>query len=223
MKPWVSAIVPAFNEAPRIGAVLSVLTTTPMLDEIIVVDDGSTDGTADVARRERVYVKRSAVREGKGGALRKGVAAAKGSVLFFCDSDISGLTPQIVNEILEPVLRGSVEMCIGARASKVRHLGFGLTYSPLIDGQRALTREVWNRVPERFKSGYKIETALNFFAKTCSHNVYDITQSTKEQKIGCIYGARDRYRMYWDIVLAKFLIAKDYISSEEFRFTSNPR
>jgi glycosyltransferase involved in cell wall biosynthesis len=67
------AIVPAHNKAPRIGAVLSVLTTYPGFKGAIVVDDGSDDGTAEVASRFPVRMVQHTENKGKGAALRSGV------------------------------------------------------------------------------------------------------------------------------------------------------
>lgn len=204
----VSAIVAAYNEAPRIGRVLEILTSYPGFFEVIVVDDGSTDGTADIARGWGVRVVRIGRNLGKGAAMERGVKAACGSVLFFCDADIIGLTHDIVTAILSPVLRGKKDMCIAARASKVRHLGFGFYYTPLLDGQRALTRALWNKVPARFKQRFEIESALNHFARDSKRGLdyllYDqISHVKKEEKRGFIRGRLARIAMYRDVVATR--------------------
>lgn len=201
----VSAIVPAYNEASDIGKVLDVLSAVSRIQEIIVIDDGSTDGTGEIAMKRGAIVLRNKSRLGKGQSLQRGVREARGAVLFFCDADIEGLTASIIEKIITPVLSGDVEMSIGARTSKVRSLGFGYTYSPLLDGQRALTKEQWERVPSVQKKGYRVEVALNYHARTRMVQMFDISQTRKEEKRGIFWGTFERYAMYGDILLAHIL------------------
>lgn len=200
----ISAIVPAHNEGPRILEVLEVLKNTPRVHEIIVVDDGSSDDTAEVAGTTGAVVIRNESREGKGQALERGIRGASSDVLFFCDADIQGLTPQMIEEILAPVVRGDAEMSIGARKSKVRHL-IGKTYSPLLDGQRALTRALWARIPSNQKRGYRVEVALNYYAHSYTYRLFEISQATKEDKRGFVRGRYERCLMYKDVFVSHVL------------------
>jgi len=196
----VSAIVPAYNEAPRIGAVLEVLVGHPALSEVIVVDDGSTDGTAASAARFSVRIVAHPSNRGKGASLQSGVSVSDAPVMFFCDADLVGLTPSFVEEVVCPVSSGNVDMFIGARASKTRHM-LGFTYAPLLDGQRALTRELWDAVPCRYKRRFEIEAALNAVARTSfsyEYREFDISHVRKEDKWGRD-GRRARYHMYMDV------------------------
>ena len=118
----ISAIVPAYNEAERIGRVLDILTTYPDFKEIIVIDDGSPDGTEAIVRRYDVRYVKKKVNGGKGAAMDLGVKLAKGDVIFFCDADISGLTHKIIDQITCPVVNGEVEMFIGMRNRKIYFL-----------------------------------------------------------------------------------------------------
>ena len=94
----ISVVIPAYNESARLGASLqrvrSWLEARPETAEIIVVDDGSADDTADVARRELdgfalCQVLRNEPNAGKGASVRRGVLAASGAHVLFSDADLS--------------------------------------------------------------------------------------------------------------------------------------
>jgi glycosyltransferase involved in cell wall biosynthesis len=95
--PGLSIVIPAYNEAERIGRTLDSLSealpTFPISWEILVIDDGSTDATAERVRSmagadPRVTV-RTEPHRGKGGAVRAGMLAARGDLRFLCDADLS--------------------------------------------------------------------------------------------------------------------------------------
>lgn len=94
--PRLSIVIPAFNEAERLGPtlerVLAYLAGLPAGAEVLVVDDGSTDGTATVAQRfadRGVRLVRLAANRGKGAALKAGVLASRGDEVLLCDADLS--------------------------------------------------------------------------------------------------------------------------------------
>jgi glycosyltransferase involved in cell wall biosynthesis len=203
----VSAIVPAYNEAARVGAVLEVLKSHPGLVEIILVDDGSTDGTWKVGREAGVTVIRHPTRRGKAQAMETGVAAAASAVVFFADADIKGLTHRIVDDIIEPVRRGETEMFIGMRNRTIYYTRMVLRFVPLLGGERALTRSLWYEVPPAFRRGFKIETALNYFAsrdgRSFRFKIFSgLSQVIKERKYGYFRGKAARIDMYAQIILA---------------------
>lgn len=110
----VSVVIPAHDEAPSIaGVVARCRAHTPGLLEVIVVDDGSRDATASEAERAGARVVRLDRNEGKGVALRRGIAEAQGEVLVFLDGDGQDW-PEEIPALLE-ALRPGVAMVIGSR------------------------------------------------------------------------------------------------------------
>jgi glucosyl-3-phosphoglycerate synthase len=112
----ISLVIPARNEADTVGGIVSTLHRTlrqdaPLLDEVIVIDSDSTDGTARVAARAGATVFRSSdiapelgTRPGKGEALWKSLFVADGDLLVFVDGDLTDWGPHFVTGLLGPLL-----------------------------------------------------------------------------------------------------------------------
>lgn len=103
----VIAVIPAFNEAPRLKAVLSNLKSH--VDEVIVVDDGSHDDTAAIAQAEEATMLRHAVNRGQGAALKTGTLAALqqgADIIIHLDADGQHHPDEIVQALLEPIRKG---------------------------------------------------------------------------------------------------------------------
>lgn len=100
----VSCIIPAYNEELTIDKVISTARKSRQIDEIIVVDDGSTDGTAAIAQGRHTILLRHSRNRGKGAAIKTGAENAKGDVLLFIDADFKNITPKKIEKILLPIL-----------------------------------------------------------------------------------------------------------------------
>lgn len=109
-RPLLSVIVPVYNEAATVDAVLQRVVETPYSKEVIVVDDGSTDGTADVLRRwsERpgVRVLRHETNRGKGAAIRTGLEQVRGRFVLVQDADLE-YDPQDYPRLVERLMAGA--------------------------------------------------------------------------------------------------------------------
>jgi len=110
----VSVILAAYNEAGTIGEVVrGCAASTSDLVEVIVIDDGSRDATAEIARSNGARVERFPQNRGKGAAIRRGIELAKGDFLLFLDADGQD-DPREIPKLLEAFGDG-VDMVVGSR------------------------------------------------------------------------------------------------------------
>jgi glycosyltransferase involved in cell wall biosynthesis len=207
----VSAIIAAFNEEQTLSEVISALRASALVDEIVVVSDGSTDRTVETAREHGVKTIALAENMGKGFAMRVGVENARGRVLFFVDGDMLNLTRQHIESLVLPVLEGRCDMNVG-----VRHRGpilnfFHLKVSvgPILSGIRVMRRDVWESVPVQYMHRFKIELALNYFCKRAGFRqwntvIRNLGHVIKEQKRGIGDGLAGRLRMMGEVTLLHF-------------------
>jgi polyisoprenyl-phosphate glycosyltransferase len=204
----VSAIIAAYNEEKTIAEVLGVLRRNPLIDELIVVSDGSTDATVEIARSFNATTIALRENQGKGYAMRVGVDYAQHDVLFFVDGDMFDLTDDHISSLLTPVLRDECDMNIGVRnRGPIRNFfHLEMKVGPVLSGIRVMRREVWDTVPLRYQERFKIEAALNFFCSQAGYRqrqtvVYDLGHLIKESKRGLLPGLSSRWEMSREVFL----------------------
>ncbi|PYJ01993.1 MAG: hypothetical protein DME25_17110, partial [Verrucomicrobia bacterium] len=126
----VSVIIPVLNEAPTIASVVGFAWRSPRVSEVIVVDDGSIDGTPDLARAAGARVVTSTML-GKGGSMEDGVGLATNETLLYLDGDLRGLAPDLVERVAAPILAGEVDF-VKARFTRSAGRVTMLTARPLL-------------------------------------------------------------------------------------------
>jgi glycosyltransferase involved in cell wall biosynthesis len=135
----VTVLIPAYNEAARIGGVLSIVAGHPQVTQVLVVDDCSSDATAAVAASfPGVTVIRQPHNAGKTAALVTGLAAASGDLIALIDADLTGLTAADLTALIAPVQTGRAAMSISLRGNAPGLWRWiGLDY---ISGERVMPR-----------------------------------------------------------------------------------
>lgn len=136
-----SCIICAYNEAPRIAEVLGVAATHPLVDEVIVVDDGSTDGTADIVRSfPSVRLLSCPENRGKSRAFAAGVRAAGHDCIMHLDADLKHLTAANITDLAAPVLSGQSDMSISVRKNSLAlYRWLGLDF---VSGERVIPKRI---------------------------------------------------------------------------------
>ena len=179
----VAVVIPAKDEAQRIRATVRAAAELPGVDVVVVVDDGSVDGTAAIARDAGAVVTRHDRNRGKAAAMESGAEAvrlldqrddrATPRHLLFLDADLAD-SAAFAAPLAQPVLSGEADMTIAAFSSTVKLGGHGIVvglsssgtrraigWSPAqpLNGQRCLTRAAFEAA-RPLAAGFGVETAL---------------------------------------------------------------
>lgn len=199
------AIIPAYNEEKTIGDVLQVLEKVTLIQKIIVVSDGSTDNTVEVARNYNVEVIELEENRGKGGALKAGLENITADVVLFLDADLIGLTVEHVHNLLLPVMYNGVDMTIGIFEKGRIATDLAQKITPQLSGQRALKFSMMQQISDMDVSRFGVEVALNRLMESYGTKVRevilnDMSHVMKEEKLGVWKGMAARMKMYWEIV-----------------------
>ena len=155
-----AAIIPAYNEAATIGEVIDVASKSELIDEVLVVVDRSDDGTDRVASEHGARVLRVPTR-GKGQAMAAGVAATAADTVLFLDADLLGLRTDHVDRLVRAVSVDGAGMACGL-FDRGRWLNpLFLHALPILTGERAVRRDLFDELTPDEIRGYRIEAALN--------------------------------------------------------------
>ncbi len=194
------ALVPAHNEEPTVAGVVSVLLRSRAFSEVVVVDDGSTDRTAALARAAGARVLATPKNLGKGGAMLYAYEQL-GDVqrVGFFDADLLGLRTDHIERLVAASNAGYDQACAYRDKGLVQDL-LQVVTMPLITGERIVQRWVLDALPRNCWSGYAIETAINHTierhgGRTVIVTFKGVTMRTKSNKVGYIDGIRGHMRM----------------------------
>ncbi|MCL5292255.1 MAG: glycosyltransferase family 2 protein, partial [Actinobacteria bacterium] len=186
----VVAVIPAYNEAERIGAVLVPVSEATLVDEVVVIDDGSTDGTAIAAERYPVRVVVRTENGGKGAAIETARAEVDADIIVYLDADLVGLKPEHVDALVRPLLEEELlMMTVGKFAGGRLRTDLAQKIVPTISGQRAVRREFIERMPDTSATRFGVEVVFTEHArkngyKTTEVVIEGVTQVMKEEKHG---------------------------------------
>ncbi|MCR1898112.1 glycosyltransferase family 2 protein [Irregularibacter muris] len=201
----IAAIIPAFNEESRIENVLNAVKKVEIIDEIIVVDDGSEDNTYHVAVKNGIKAIRLEKNQGKGGAIMKGVHSTDADTLVLLDADLIGLTPEHITDLIEPILGTDVQMTYGLFSDGRLATDFAQKVAPFLTGQRVVKREIFQQLAHLEISRFGMEVALTRYVRknnipSVGVPMANMTHVMKEEKLGLFKGFSARLKMYWEII-----------------------
>lgn len=204
MTPEVTCLIPAHNEAPRIAAVLRAALHHPLIACVIVVDDGSTDGTAQIAQDAGAEVLRLHPNRGKTAALAQALAQVGTSHVMLLDADLTGLHPTDLTRLIDPVLRRQTDVSLSLRGNAPRLWHWlGVDY---ITGERvlpmALLTPCLHQLPDLPRFG--LEVFLNNRIRAAGLPIAivrwnNVASPSKSSKRGWLAGVRADIAMLRDI------------------------
>lgn len=213
----ISVIIPAYNEEGRIGKVLSVLVGCKFIGEIIVVNDGSMDGTSMEAKSYPVTVIDIPINQGKGAAMMMGVENSIGDWILFLDADLEGLTKEHIASMIEYNRNEKIDMIIGIFTKGKSITDLSHKIAPFLSGQRLIRKAILNEMPFLKYSRYGVEIMITEYVRNKGLKVKKVAMPylrhiPKEDKRGWLKGKIEKYIMYGNII-STFLSLNKYTSS----------
>jgi glycosyltransferase involved in cell wall biosynthesis len=222
----VAVIIPAYNEAERVGATATAAATLPDVDVVVVVDDGSRDGTARVASEAGASVLRHAKNRGKAAAMETGAEAVRlldqreprdgPRHLLFLDADL-GATAAAAGPLTTPIADGTADLAIAVFASLVKGGGHGFvtglsaagirratgwTPAQPLNGQRCLTRVAFDAA-RPLARGFGVETAMTIDLKRKGLRVTEVEVDLAHRVTGTdLQSQLHRARQFADVAWA---------------------
>lgn len=158
----VSALVPAYNEELEIANVLESLKKSHFIDEIICINDGSTDNTlSQIKKTKGVKLLNLKVNHGKGYAITKGILRAKGEIIIFIDADMRGLNDWCIEKLISPLASGKYDAVIGYPT----YGNLDKLFRPISGERSYFKNDLLPLIPKMKKKGYGLELYLNYVFK----------------------------------------------------------
>jgi glycosyltransferase involved in cell wall biosynthesis len=228
MAPELSILMPVYNESGTVEQAIEqvVATDLPVDFEVIVVDDGSTDGSREILERgewpDRVRVLHHDANQGKGAAVRTGLAEARGRFSAIFDADLE-YDPKDLGELLEPLLAGKAHAAFGVRAfngytshSFLYVLGnrgvtlaanvlFNVYIKDLMTCHKVIDTDLFRSLPLR-AAGFSIEPEITARLVQRGERIYELpvhyhARATDEGKK---LTAADGFRVLWTLLRCRF-------------------
>ncbi len=207
MNHKISVVIAAYNEAARIGNVLKVVENHPLIDEVIVVNDGSKDNTVEVVKKFNVRLIENEKNMGKTLSVKHGIEESKNDLIMLLDADLIGLNADAIESLARPVLDGVVDWTLSMRSNSFDSFKpFKGTKVDWLSGERVVPKSllldpyIWSKP----KVGFGLETLMNkslLDKKKTFLSIYlpTVINPTKANKGGFWVGFTDQTKMVMQI------------------------
>lgn len=210
----VAVIMPCYNEGVRVLNVLRAVKQAKLVNEIIVVDDGSDGQTKKMLNKiSRVKVITHPKNLGKSQAMKTGLLSVKSDIVVFVDCDLCGFKGSYIDSLVKPIINDELDLVLGDREKEI-WIGKLIGLADVVTGERAIKRDLLLENMRVFDyGGYLIEVAMNrIFFKTKRVGKFllkNVEPVRKRRKVGWI-------GLWNDIVglvrIIKFLGWREFVS-----------
>lgn len=213
----ISCIIAAYNEAERIGNVLETVCAHPLLDEIIVVDDGSSDNTKEIVKNfARVKLVVHEKNKGKSQAVVSGFLQSSGEYILLMDADLVGLTAKNISDMIEPVISGQADISISLRNNSLWiYKKVGLDF---FSGERFFHRRLIQDNIRQIEElpGYGLETYMDklIIKNKCRIKIvfwHNTSHMLKVEKTGFLTAIKDEIFMVLKILKTQSFFRLAYL------------
>jgi glycosyltransferase involved in cell wall biosynthesis len=207
-----TAIICAYNEEDNIKNILRSVSEISIINEVIVVNDGSQDQTGEIIKSLKLIMDFKDIHYpknmGKGCALAKGIESSKSEYLVFIDADLSNLNSNHIYQLVNPVINNEVDMVLGqATDTRINH---NINPFKYFSGQRALRKKDILHILDRIKpSRFGVETIINLHYQATHKSIKYV--NLKELKHPTKFDKTDSY-----IALKEFFMEGHQIFSTAF-------
>jgi len=163
--PFTSVVLPIYNEQATLASLVTTLLASDLVDEIVCVDDGSTDSSRAILRGfgRRIALVELPENRGKGCALAQGIWRAHGTIVVFLDADLTNLSDDHLRALLGPLRDGTARASLGFFPGESAFSRFiARITGPRFTGERAyLRRDLLAHLPRIATTGFGVEVYLN--------------------------------------------------------------
>lgn len=224
-----SIVIPVFNERNTIEEILNRVESTELADEIIIVDDGSADGTRELlqdlsARHPKIHLILHERNQGKGAAVRTGIKAATQDLVLIQDADLE-YDPRDYAALLKPIEEGMADVVYGSRflgaprrstmfwhmvANKLLTLFTNILYNSILSdmetGYKVFKREIIQAIPIRSQRfNFEPEITAKLLKRRVRIFEVPISFNPREYSEGKKIGLLDAFEAVWALIKYRFV------------------